>query len=74
MKLQEIRKEKKLTQSQLAKIANIPLRTIQQWECEQRNIDGASLETLCDIALALDCKIYDIIESEELIQKLKKTL
>lgn len=74
MKLQETRKEKKLSQSQLAESAGVPRQVVQKYETGYRNIDGAALETLCDLAIALECKIYDILESEELIQKLKKTL
>ena len=73
MKLQEMRKNKKLSQSQLSKLSGVPLRTIQQWECGQRDIDGAAIERLCDLAIALNCKIYDILESDVLIEKLKKT-
>ena len=73
MKLQELRKNKGLSQSQLSKLSGVPLRTIQQWECGQRDIDGAALERLCDLATALDCKIYDIVESSLLIGKLLKT-
>ena len=74
MKLQEIRNKKGISQSQLANLSGIPLRTIQQWECGQRDIDGAALNRMCDLAAALDCKIYDIIESAELIDKLKTVL
>ncbi len=74
MKLQEIRKQKKLSQGQLADIAGIPRQVLQKYEMGYRDIDGASLDRLCDIALALDCKIYDIIESETVIQKLKKVM
>ena len=69
-----MRKNKKLSQSQLSKLSGAPLRTIQQWECSQRDIDGADLERLCDLAIALNCKIYDILESDVLIEKLKKTI
>lgn len=74
MKLQEIRKEKKLSQAQLAESAGVPRQVVQKYETGYRKIDGASLETLCDLAIALDCKIYDILESEDLIQKFKKTI
>jgi len=74
MKLQELRKNKGLSQSQLSKLSGVPLRTIQQWECGQRDIDGAALERLCDLAIALDCKIYDIIESPKVIEKLLKII
>ena len=73
MKLQELRKNKGLSQSQLAKLSGVPLRTIQQWECGQRDIDGAALNRLCDLAITLDCKLYDIVESPSLIDKLLKT-
>lgn len=73
-KLQHHRLSKKLTQKQLSELSNIPLRTIQQWECQQRNIDGASLENLCNLSAALNCKIYDILESEDMIEKIKKII
>lgn len=72
MKLQQIRKLKGLSQSQLAKAAGISTQVLQRYEMGYRNIDGAALDRLCDIAIALDCSIYDIIESDELIEKLKK--
>ena len=74
MKLQQLRQNNGLSQKQLSDESKIPLRTIQQWECGQRNIDGASINRLCDLAIALNCKIYDLIDDEELIQKIKKTL
>ena len=57
MKLQEIRKSKKLTQKQLSELSGVPLRTIQIYEIGQRNIDGAGLDVLCALALALDVHI-----------------
>ena len=70
MKLQNVRKQKGLSQKQLAESSGVPLRTIQQWECGQRNIDGAALDRLCDICATLNCKIQDIIENDTLIKKL----
>lgn len=72
MKLQQIRKLKGLSQSQLAKAAGISTQVLQRYEMGYRHIDGAALDRLCNIAIALDCSIYDIIESDELIEKLKK--
>ena len=74
MKLQELRKNKNLSQSQLADLSGVKLRMIQQYEIGARNIDGAKLETLCSLALALDCKVYDLLESKELINKVKALL
>lgn len=70
MKLKEMRMEKDLTQEQLSKRSGVSVRTIQAYECGLRRIDGATLETLCRFAIALDCRIHDIIESESVIQLL----
>lgn len=74
MKLQEVRKKRNLSQSQLADLAGISKQVLQRYEMGFRSIDGADLERLCDIAIALNCKIYDILESDVLIEKLKKTI
>ena len=68
MKLKEMRMEKSMTQEQLADSSGVPVRTIQAYECGLRRIDGATLETLCRFAIALDCRIRDIIEDESVIQ------
>ena len=74
MNLQKIRKSKKMTQKRLSELSGIPLRTIQIYEIGQRNIDGAGLDILCALALALNVQIPDILESEELKEAFKKTL
>ena len=70
MKLKEMRMEKGMTQEQLAKKSGVSIRTIQSYERGLRRIDGATLETLCRFAIALDCRIRDIIEGESVIQLL----
>jgi transcriptional regulator with XRE-family HTH domain len=74
MKLQTIRKSKLMTQKELAALSGVPLRTVQQYETGARNINGASLTTLCNMALVLDVKFYDLLEDESLIVKIKATL
>lgn len=74
MTLQEQRKKANLSQSELAAVSGIKLRTIQQYENGQRNINKAKLDTLCTLALACRCKVYDLIEDEQLKVKLKKTV
>ena len=37
--LAQIRKSRKLSQGQLSKLSNVPVRMIQQWEQGQKNID-----------------------------------
>ena len=71
MKLQEIRKKRGYSQNELSLLTNISVKTIQKYEIGYRSIDGASLETLCDLAIALDVSISDIVEDETLKTKLK---
>lgn len=74
MTLQTQRKKAKLSQSELAAISGVKLRTIQQYEVGQRDINGAKLNTICTLALALNCSVYDILDDEQLKIKLKKTV
>ena len=74
MNLQEIRKAKKMTQKQLSERSGISLRVLQSYEVERRSIDGAGLDVLCALALALDVHIPDILESEQLKEAFRKTL
>lgn len=70
MKLKEMRMEKSMTQEQLSKKSGVSFHTIQAYEYGLRRIDGASLETLCRLAIALNCRIQDIVEDKRLIQLL----
>lgn len=74
MTLQEKRKEAGLSQSKLAEASGVKLRTIQQYENGQRNIDGGRLDILCSLAAAMDCTLFDILQSEDLKKKLKSTV
>lgn len=66
MNLHEMRLKCGLSQSQLANKSGLSVRTLQAYEQGLRNIDEARLKTLINLSLALDCKISDIIKSEEL--------
>lgn len=72
-KLQEARVKRGISQGELADATGVPKKTIQGYEQKRLHIDSAKLNTLCDISLALNCKVEDILESEELIEKLRKT-
>ena len=74
MALQEQRKQAGMSQSRLSAASDVKLRTIQQYENGQRSIDGARLDTLCSLAAALGCTIFDILESDELKDKLRSTV
>ena len=51
-----------LSQSELAKLADVPVRTIQQYEQRQKDINKAQAETLLRFARVLNCKIEDLME------------
>ena len=72
-KLQRLRVAKGLSQSELSAISGIPIRRIQHYEQQVRPIDSARLDTLCDLCLALNCKIEDLLESKQVIEKLRMT-
>lgn len=74
MTLQDMRKKANLSQSELAAVSGVKLRTIQTYEIGHRDINGAKLDTLCKLALAMNCTIYDILTDEQLKIKLKKTV
>ena len=72
-KLKQLRIAKGYSQSELAAVSGVPVRRIQHYEQRVRPINGARLDTLCDLAIALDCKIEDLIESKDIIAKLRMT-
>lgn len=74
MRLQTIRQHKNLTQKQLAERSGVPLRAIQTYESGYRNIDGAKLETLVNLATSLGVGIADLIEDEKLRKRVRTTL
>lgn len=51
-----------LSQSELAKVSGVSLRSIQMYEQRQNDINKAQYNRLCAIAEALRCKITDIVE------------
>lgn len=67
-----------LSQSELAKISGVPLRTLQQYEQRQKNINSAKVETVLALSQALSCDIKDILENlnqdEFDIEKYKNSL
>lgn len=60
--LKRLRKQAKLSQGQLADISEVPVRTIQQYEQRQKHINNAKAETLMQLAQALCCEPFDLIE------------
>ncbi len=60
--LKHLRVQNGLTQSELAEISGVPLRTIQQYEQRQKNINKAQVEYLDMLSSALNCSIEQLIE------------
>lgn len=71
--LQRMRVKRGLSQNELAELSGVPLRRIQCYEQGNVSIDKASIDTLCDLAIALKCGIDDILECKALIRKFKHT-
>ena len=74
MSLQEIRKKKNYTVKELGAISGINYRTIQNLECGANDINSLKLESLCKLAIALDCNIHDLLTDEKLKTQFKLTL
>ena len=63
--LQDRRKAVGMSQSELAKAAQVSIRTLQALEVGARNIDKVSVLTALKLARALECSIEDILEWSE---------
>ena len=60
--LKIIRNKLKLTQKELSELSGVPVRTIQQYEQRQKNINKAQTEYLVMLSKALSCKVEDLLE------------
>lgn len=63
-RLQEYRKLISLSQRELAEKADVPLRTIQQYEQKQKNINHARADYVIRLAKALYCRPEDLLETD----------
>jgi DNA-binding transcriptional regulator YiaG len=61
--LKALRLDAGLSQSELAEISDIPVRTIQQYEQNQKNINAAKAETVIKLAKALNCSVEALMEA-----------
>ena len=59
--LQQMRKRKGYSQSKLAKISGVSVRSIQQYEQGQKNLNRAAAETVVALAKALSCPPEQLI-------------
>ena len=71
-KLQQMRKERGLSQATLAEKAGLNVRTIQHYEQGSKDLNGARLSTLLKLCKVLDCKMVDILNDPETVELLKE--
>lgn len=60
--LKSLRKQAGFSQRELAELSGVPVRTIQQYEQRQKNINKAQAEYLIMLAQALCCNVQDLME------------
>ena len=60
--LKKMRMSRGYSQKELAEITSIPIRTIQQYEQKQKNINNAQANYVLALAQALSCSPKDILE------------
>lgn len=65
MKLKEMRESKGLSQSQLADMAGINFRTLQNYEQGTRNINKMNSIDLYKLSKVLGCKMEELLELEK---------
>ena len=70
MKLQEMRRERGMSQKKLATEAGINVRTLQCYEQGAKNFNRARIDTILKCAIALDCKINEILDDDECLNLL----
>ncbi len=70
-KLQAKRKERGLSQSQLATASEVNIRTLQKYEIGEKDLNSAKLSTLLRLCIALECRLIDILNDPETVQLLE---
>ena len=60
--LKQLRKQSGLSQKELAQITGIPLKTLQQYEQRQKNINKAQVDYVVRLSKALNCNIEILLE------------
>ena len=67
--LKKFRKTRGFTQLQLSKILDIPLKSYQKYESDERDINKCNASLMYKICLALNCDMKDIVDSDKLKQE-----
>lgn len=72
MSLQEQRQKAGFSQQSLSDAAQVNIWVIRSYESGKRDINGASLDILCKLAITLGCKISDIITDDGIKKMLEE--
>lgn len=72
-KLRRLRVAKGYSQSELSALSGVPLQTLRRYEQSPVPINSAKLKTLVALCLALNARLEDVIESEELLHRYRAT-
>ena len=65
-KLKEAREAYGISQSRLAQLSGVSIRTIQAYEAEARDLNLAAGVTLYRIARALDVRVEDLLDTDRI--------
>lgn len=69
-KIKELRLKAGLTQKELAEKSGMDIKVLMAYESGKRNLDNAKLETILNLCIALQCRLEDIIEDENIKEKI----
>lgn len=64
--LRKYRLKKDWSKKELAEHSGVSVNMIVKYENRERDIDKAQIETLAKLAQALECKLQELLEDEEL--------
>lgn len=71
-KLKYIRNKKGMTRKELSEKSGINIRTIEGYEQGNRDIEMGYIDTLLSLSISLECKISDLLENKNTIEKCKQ--
>lgn len=69
-KLKNLRRSRGLSQSQLSGLTGVNMRTLQHYEQGSKIFDHAKLDTILRVCIALGCRVEDLIEDPETLERL----
>ena len=64
--IKQIRINSNLSQKELSIMSNVPIRTLQQYEQNQKDINKAQAIYILSLSKALKCSPYDLLELKEI--------